>query len=47
MNDNNNYNQNNNDPNAIVFHFDEYRGFGGESEEEILKRVLELSKNDY
>ena len=47
MNDNNNYNQNNNDPNAIVFHFDEYGGFGGESEEEILKRVLELSKNDY
>ena len=46
MNDNNNYNQNN-DPNAIVFHFDEYGGFGGESEEEILIRVLELLKNDY
>ena len=46
MNENNNYNQNN-DPNEIMFHFDEYGGFGGESEEEILKRVLELSKNDY
>ena len=47
MNANNNYNQNNNDPNAFVFHFDEYGGYGQESEEEILKRVLELSKNDY
>jgi hypothetical protein len=41
-NNNQGFNQNNN----INFH-DDYGGAGGESEEEILKRVLELSKTDY
>ena len=37
------YNQNNNINNFQ----DDYGGMGGESEEEILKRILELSKTDY
>ena len=41
---NNQYNNQGQNNNLIQ---NNYGGFGDESEEEILKRVLELSKNDY
>ena len=49
-NNNNNFINNNNNPNHYpnINEFqNDYGGMGEESEEEILKRVLELSKNDF
>ena len=49
-NNNNNFINNNNNPNNypnINDFQNDYGGMGEESEEEILKRVLELSKNDF
>ena len=43
----NNFNNNNYQYPSNDFNFNEYGGMAQESEEEILKRVLELSKNDY
>ena len=45
-NSNNNQEQNQQYPNINAYQ-DDYGGMGGESEEEILQRILELSKKEY